>query len=160
MQANRLEAHVVARNLLARAGPASLATVAADGSPFASYVLSAPGRDGWPILLLSRLAVHTSNLLRDSRASLLLVHEPGHGAGPAAAERLTLVGRALEHADQASAGAAFLAHHPEAARYAGFADFRYFAFVASTAHVVAGFGVIAELSVAQLGSAPNQHSVL
>ena len=150
MQANRLEALKVAREVLSAGGPAALATVAADGAPFASYVISAPSPDAAPILLLSRLAVHTANLARDPRASLLLVREPAAGSERAAAERLTLVGRALEHPDQTAAGADYLRHHPDARQYAGFADFRFYRFDTDSAHIVAGFGLISLLTRAEL----------
>ena len=46
----------IARALMHEVGTGSLATLGADGAPFASYVVTAPAGDGSPILLLSDLA--------------------------------------------------------------------------------------------------------
>jgi putative heme iron utilization protein len=138
----------LAQALMRRGGPASLATLTPDGAPFASYVVTAPGADGAPLMLLSRLAVHTQNLAADSRAALLLVAEPS-GSEALTASRLTLTGRALPDPDPAAL-TLFLTARPEAARYAGFADFALYRLQVESGHLVAGFGRIARLSVAEL----------
>src|SRR5215207_2173487 len=69
----------LARSLLAAGGTATLATLTAEGAPFASYVVAAPAVDGSPLMLLSRLAQHTKNLDLDARASLLLVRKAAPG---------------------------------------------------------------------------------
>ena len=145
MQANRSEAVQLARGLMRHCGAAALATLDADGAPFASHVATAPGPDGAPVLLLSRLAVHTENIRRDPRSSLLLVRFPTPGGDAMTAERLTLTGSLHPHPDQDGAGRAFLARHPDAAHYAGFGDFRYFGFTIRSGHLVAGFGRISAL---------------
>ncbi|HRD78751.1 MAG TPA: pyridoxamine 5'-phosphate oxidase family protein, partial [Hyphomicrobiaceae bacterium] len=59
------------RYLMRRALKASLATLEkGSGHPYVSLVTVATEADGAPILLLSSLAVHTRNLMADSRASL------------------------------------------------------------------------------------------
>ena len=75
-------------------------------SPFASLVTVATAPGGEPILLLSRLAVHTQNLDRDRRASLLLVEPGGEGGDPLAGARLTLVGKVgdRDHDPSSAAG--------------------------------------------------------
>ena len=128
---------------LAAGGGATLATLARGGGPFASYVLTAPDADGSPLMLLSRLAVHTQNLENDARASLLFVREAGVEA--MAAERLTLTGRCAKHEDPA-ARRLFLSRHPDAARYADFADFSLYRFDIEAGHLVAGFGRIVGLT--------------
>jgi putative heme iron utilization protein len=135
----------LARALLKMGGPATLATLDPAGAPFASYVISAPAEDGSPLLLLSRLAVHTHNLQRDVRASLLMVREPEEGTESLAASRLTLTGRALPDNDPQSL-ARYLACHPDAARYSEFADFSVYRFEIISGHLVAGFGRIVTLS--------------
>src|SRR5262245_38350930 len=112
----------LARGLMAAGGPAGLATLSASGGPFASYVVTAPSADGSPLMLLSRLAEHTKNLERDTRASLLFVREPQAGDEAMTAMRLTLSGRCAKDADERSRGL-YLARHPDAARYASFSDF-------------------------------------
>jgi hypothetical protein len=58
----------VARSLLRRSRQGALATLmTGSGDPYCSLVNLASHPDGSPILLISRLAVHTRNLLADSR---------------------------------------------------------------------------------------------
>jgi putative heme iron utilization protein len=145
----------VARALLAETRSAALATLDSAGAPFASYVQVAPGPDNSPVLLLSRLALHTRNLMRDPRASLLLVRQPPLAVRAAAAERLTLSGRVVGD-DNPDARRMFLARHPEASGYADFGDFGFYRLEIEAGHLVAGFGRIATLSPAELnGRAPE-----
>lgn len=134
-----------ARDLLTRCGTGTLATAGAGGHPFASFVTTAPDAGGAPLLLLSRLAVHTRNLERDARASLLLV-EPEQGASdPLARSRLTISGTMDRPADQDMVRAAFLARHPQASGYSAFPDFAVWRLVPASFYLVAGFGRISEL---------------
>src|ERR1041384_7380356 len=62
-----------ARTLLREARSGALATLmAGSGDPYCSLVNVATEADGTPLLLISRLAVHTKNVLADPRASLML----------------------------------------------------------------------------------------
>jgi putative heme iron utilization protein len=142
-------ATMTARRLLRLAATGSLATLSGDGSPFASLVTVATTPAGEPILLLSTLAVHTGNLARDPRASLLLVAPGGEGGDPLAGARLTLVGRVSSREDDPMLRRRFLARHEEAEVYAGFSDFGFRRFEVRSAHLVAGFGRIVDLSRAE-----------
>ena len=153
MNQETLSNQELAHNLLMAGGSASLATLLPDGTPFASYVVTAPAADGAPLLLLSRLAEHTRNLDRDPRASLLLVREPPAGSESMTALRLTLTGRCARDPD-AESKRLFLARNPDAARYAGFADFSLFRFHIAAGHMVAGFGRIVGLSREELRAEP------
>lgn len=62
MTGDSIETVEVARRLLRSASTASLATLDADGAPFATLVTMATDHDGAPLALLSRLAVHTANI--------------------------------------------------------------------------------------------------
>ena len=125
------------RELLRGAGTAALGTALRGdaGQPFTSLVLVGTAADGHPVLLLSDLAEHTKNIAADARVSLLVTGEP---AGTLAAPRATIIGRASPGAGDA-ARARFLARHPEAERYAGFADFRFYTVRPDSAHWIAGF---------------------
>ncbi|CAN5184166.1 pyridoxamine 5'-phosphate oxidase family protein [soil metagenome] len=135
-----------AKRVLRLAATGSLATLAGDGAPFASLVTVATAPAGEPILLLSSLAVHTRNLGRDPRASLLLVGPGGEGGDPLAGARLTLTGSVGAKDDDPMLRRRFLARHAEAAGYAGFADFGFHRFTIAGAHLVAGFGRIVALT--------------
>src|ERR1700743_2319089 len=82
-----------ARLLLRRSRQGALATLMADsGDPYCSLVNVASHPDGSPILLISRLALHTGNILGDSRVSLMLDERaPGD---PLEGSRIMLAGRA------------------------------------------------------------------
>ena len=138
-----------ARRVLRLAATAALATLDADGAPFASFVTVATTPAGEPILLLSDLAVHTRNLERDRRASLLFVAPGGEGGDPLAGARLTVTGRAVRE-DDPVLRRRFLARHEEAADYADFRDFAFYRFAVEGSHLVAGFGRIVGLSRGEL----------
>src|SRR3979490_1618563 len=83
------------RSLLRRSRQGALATLmAGSGDPYCSLVNLASHPDGSPILLISRLAVHTKNILGDPRVSLML-DERADG-DPLEGSRIMLAGRAEE----------------------------------------------------------------
>jgi putative heme iron utilization protein len=138
-----------ARGMVRAALKGALATVHKVSShPYASLVLTATDADGAPILLISRLAVHTQNLLSDPRASLL-VDATGTEADPMEGARVTLVG-AVAPTDSQAARARFLARHPSAAGYADFPDFGFFRLSPGSAHYIGGFGKIFDLPAEDL----------
>lgn len=131
------------RDLLRGAETAALATCLARGgeaAPYSSLVLAACDPGGRPLLLLSDLADHSKNLAADPRLSLLY---DGHGPEDEllTGARASLQGRAAAIEDPALL-ARFVARHPSAAAYAGFADFRLYRVEPTAAHLVAGFGRI------------------
>ncbi len=148
--APRFSPVAAAKRVLRSAATASLGTLSPDGSPFASLVTVATSHAGEPILLISRLAVHTQNLARDPRASLLLVEPGGEGGDPLAGARLTLKGQVSPPDADPLLRARFLAVHPEAAGYAGFPDFAFYRFAVASGHLVAGFGRIVDLTPKQM----------
>src|SRR5262245_23812236 len=81
-----------ARRLVRTALKGTLATLDREtGHPYASLVLVATEPNGVPIFLISRLALHTRNLEKDPRASVLIDGTDGLG-DPLAGGRLTLNG--------------------------------------------------------------------
>ena len=119
------------------------------GDPYCSLVNVATAPDGAPVILISRLAVHTKNVLTDSRVSLMLDERaPGD---PLEGARIMLSGKA----EQATAEnremlrRRYLNAHPSAADYADFADFSFFVIRPSGTHLVAGFGRIVDLKPEQ-----------
>jgi len=138
-----------AARVLRLAATGALATLTGDGAPFASLVTTATSHAGEPILLLSKLAVHTQNLARDPKASLLLVGPGGEGGDPLAGARLTLVGT-VGRDDDPALRRRFLARHEDAAGYADFADFGFFRLAVAGGHLVAGFGRIVDLKPDQM----------
>ena len=138
----------LARALLREALTVSLATLdPSGGHPFVSLVTVATDYDGAPLLLASRLALHSRNMAADGRVSLLL-SRPGRG-DPLAHPRLTLSGIATPSGAK-HLRARFLARHPKAALYIDFPDFRFWRVLPGAAHLVAGFGRAPELPPAAL----------
>lgn len=137
------------RALVRSALKGSLATLdRASGHPYASLVLVATEPDGRPVFLISRLALHTRNLEEDPRCSLLIDGTDGLG-NPLTGGRLTLLGRAHKSASE-TARARFLARHPSAQGYAGFADFAFYTMVIESGHYIGGFGRIVDLAAGAL----------
>lgn len=118
------------------------------GHPFASLVNVATDVDGSLLILVSRLSTHTANLEQDARASVLLA-ATGKG-DPLAHPRLTLIGSFVrlerDHADEGRARRRFLARHPKAELYAGFADFAFWRLQTVSAHLNGGFARAADLT--------------
>ena len=136
----------LARSLLRRSRQGALATLmAGSGDPYCSLVNLASHPDASPILLISRLALHTKNILADGRVSLML-DERAEG-DPLEGARIMLAGRA----EQAGEGEAeflrrrYLSAHPSAEAFVEFKDFSFFRIRPSGAHLVAGFGRIVDL---------------
>jgi putative heme iron utilization protein len=119
-----------------------------DGAPYVSLVLAAFDADGSPLLLLSRLAQHTKNLLADSRVSLLFDGTVGLD-DPLTGPRLTVLGTAAVCPDP-EALERYLARHPSAAAYAGFSDFDLYKVTVERGHAIAGFGQIRWVEAAAL----------
>jgi hypothetical protein len=137
------------RRLLRSGLTATLATVGADGAPYASFVGYATRFDGAPVFLVSGLSAHTRNLARDPRFSLLIAEPPKAEGDPMDSARLTLGGRA-ERSDDPALRARYLRRHPKAELYAGLADFRILAGTVTDAHIVGGFARARGLAVAEL----------
>lgn len=140
----------MAKSLLRRSRQGALATLMVNGGdPYCSLVNVASLPDGAPVLLISRLAVHTKNILADSRVSLML--DERVAGDPLEGARIMVAGRAEELADGAAAVARrrYLAAHPSAEAFVDFKDFAFFRIAPSGLHLVAGFGRIIDLKPAQ-----------
>lgn len=140
----------LAKSLLRRNRQGALATLmAGTGDPYCSLVNVASHPDGSPILLISRLAVHTKNLLADDRVSLML--DERASGDPLEGARIMVAGRAVEAGDEdcATLRRRYLAAHPSAEAFVDFKDFSFFRIQPSGAHLVAGFGRIIDLKPGQ-----------
>src|SRR4051812_22284986 len=140
----------LARSLLRRSRQGALASlVPGSGDPYCSLVNVASDCDGSPILLISRLALHTRNILEDPRVSLML-DERAEG-DPLEGARIMLAGRAEQAggADEAILRRRYLNAHPSAEAFVNFKDFSFFKVRPLGAHLVAGFGRIVDLTPEQ-----------
>ena len=146
-----------ARRLLQEARVAALATLSRGGAPYVSLVTVATAPDAAPVMLLSRLARHTANILEDARVSLLV--DERHYGDPLEGARLSLTGT-IARSDDPALRRRFLARHPSASVYADFSDFAVWRIEISGAHLVAGFGRIVDLGPADLATAVADASPL
>lgn len=121
-----------------------------NGGPYISLANYACNAAGFPVFLFSKLARHTKCLLADNRASLLVADLPKEG-DPLTGLRATFMGRAEQIAGD-DVTRAYIARHPYAAGYAGFADFGFWRLVPETVHIVGGFGRIETLKAADVFS--------
>ncbi|ACI94675.1 conserved hypothetical protein [Afipia carboxidovorans OM5] len=134
------------RSLLRGSRQGALATLMTEsGAPYCSLVNVAPDADGAPLLLISRLALHTQNALADPRVSLML--DERRAGDPLEGARIMLAGEARPAAPEAlpRIRRRYFAFHPSARDFADFPDFSFFRIDPSGVHLVAGFGRIVDL---------------
>jgi putative heme iron utilization protein len=144
MQPNAdFDPRIAAKKLMREARSGALGTLmAGSGDPYCSLVNVAMTADGTPLLLISRLAVHTKNVLADPRASLML--DERKAGDPLQGARVMLMGTVAKTESQ-QARRRYLSYQPEAEMFAGFADFAFYELKLKGAHLVAGFGRIVDL---------------
>jgi putative heme iron utilization protein len=135
-----------ARELFLQGKVATLATLL-DGHPYASLVTYAPTPDErGALLLISRLAIHTQNLLKDKRVSLFVAESlTAQDQDPQTLARACLMGEASlvarEDADYAALAAAFGARN-KANHLFAMRDFELFRLSIHEVRYVGGFGRI------------------
>ena len=133
-----------AKKLVRETRSGALATLmVGSGDPYCSLVNVATASDGSPLMLLSRLAIHTKNLLADPRVSLML--DERKQGDPLEGARVMLMGTASITGDE-NDRRRYLVRQPEAQTFAGFGDFSLYCVTLKAAHLVAGFGRIVDLT--------------
>ncbi len=140
MNSARPSAAEQARTIAAATNAATLATLTAEGDPWASFV--AYGLlHGMPVLCVSNLAEHGRNLAGDPRASLAIV-AASSDADPLAGSRITLAGRASAPTagERDAARAAYLTAVPAARYYLDFSDFTVWVLRVRRVRWVGGYG--------------------
>lgn len=149
--ATDFDAPKLAKSLLRRSRQGALATLmAGNGDPYCSLVNVASDCDGSPILLISQLALHTQNILSDPRVSLML--DERTLGNPLEGLRIMLAGKAEQAAENLAANLRrrYLNAHPDSEAFVNFKDFSFFRIRPAGAHLVAGFGAIADLTPERL----------
>lgn len=130
-----------ARKILRRAPKGALGTLDdSTQAPYVSLVLCATDETGAPLFLLSQLARHTQNLLKNEQAALMLDDTEGLDE-PLTGGRLSLSGSVKPCSDPICSQR-FLARHESSKPIAEFADFSFYRFEISHGHYVGGFGAI------------------
>ncbi len=141
-------------NLIRSQRVASLGTLQ-DGSPLVSMVLYAAAPDFSSFLLhISRLALHTRNILADARVSLLIAEPDAGVEDPQTLARLSILGEAVEALPEAEeyadARGLYLERFPQAGVSFQLGDFHLFRVRPGGGRFVAGFGRIFDVSLEDL----------
>lgn len=144
----------LARRLFAGNKLGYFSTLSSDpaGFPFGSLLPYALDSDGNPVFLVSTLAEHTKNFLRDPRASLLVTDEMRAAVDPLALQRATLIGHvepAVEEEDRDQ----YLAAHPSARNYIEMKDFAFYRLVVEAVRYVGGFGRMSWIDSSEFAAA-------
>ncbi|MGE2837180.1 HugZ family protein [Mycobacterium sp. SMC-4] len=142
-----------ARTIAASTNTATLASLTADGDPWASFVTYGL-LDGSPVLCVSNLAEHGRNLAGDPRASLAVVAPAAEG-DPLANARITLAGfvERPEAAEHAAAREAHLAAVAAAKYYIDYSDFSLWVLRVQRVRWVGGYGRMDSTSGAEYSAA-------
>ena len=141
-----------ARELVAERKVGVLSTVSLrhPGWPYPAmmpYALDAVGR---PVVLISRLAAHTQDLLADARASLQVTGEVVD-ANPAQTKRAAIMGPvvAVPEDEVEAVRDVYVERFPESAMWSGFGDFAFYRLEPMDIHFVGGFAAAAWITPAE-----------
>ncbi|MGH8651993.1 MAG: HugZ family protein [Gammaproteobacteria bacterium] len=130
-------------------GVLSTLSVEAPGYPFGSVVPYCLDRQGWPVILISRIAQHTKNILADPKVSLIVCEDSAHDIQATA--RLTCLANAEPIADgNGDTPARYYRYFPQARGYHQTHDFEFYRLALVRARYIGGFGSIHWLAPEQL----------
>lgn len=134
-----------ARTLVHRGRIGSLSTLSQKqpGWPFGSVMPYGLDQLGRPSFLISTMAMHTQNILGDSRASLLVTH-PDASGDPLGAARVTLMGKTsrVPEEEVKQVRGFYLARYASAKYWVDFNDFAFYRMEVVDVYYVGGFGVM------------------
>lgn len=155
-----------ARELLLKEYHGALSTHSkvVQGFPFGSVVPYCLDAQGWPLILISRIAQHTHNLQQDQRCSLLIGERGAEDVQ--AAGRLTLLAEAERLDDEAAIAAAaarYYRYFPEARDYHRTHDFDFWRLRPVRSRYIGGFGAIhwlAEITLANPHAGEAERSMV
>ncbi|UVE18625.1 DUF2470 domain-containing protein [Pseudomonas sp. LS44] len=155
-----------ARELLLKeySGVLSTQSKAMPGFPFGSVVPYCLDEQGWPLILISRIAQHTHNLQKDPKCSLLVGERDADDVQ--AVGRLTVLAEAQQITDEAAIAAAaerYYRYFPQASDYHRTHDFDFWRLQPVRSRYIGGFGAIHWLNEVALDNpffgAPEQSMV-
>jgi heme oxygenase (biliverdin-IX-beta and delta-forming) len=132
---------------LGRVGSLSTMSQRRPSWPFGSVMPYGLDERGAPTFLISTMAMHTQNLTKEPRASLLVM-ESSAAEDPLGAGRVTLMGEVVRTPESrlASVREDYLARHPNASYWVDFKDFFFFDMDVVDVYFVGGFGVMGWVS--------------
>ncbi len=122
--------------------------------PYSTFTLTAFDYNISPLVLLSNLSEHTTNVLNNNLVSLMLCEEqklyqhfpkfknnPFNYEDPMSRPRVTLIGK-LQMTKRFNVKDRFLLRHPTSKLYSGFSDMNFYRLDIVGAHLVGGFASV------------------
>lgn len=139
---------------LGRIGSLSTLSQKRPGWPFGSVMPYGLDQLGRPSFLISTMAMHTQNILGDSRASLLVTH-PDASGDPLGAARVTLMGKTsrVPEEEVQQVRDLYLARYENAKYWVDFNDFAFYRMEVVDVYYVGGFGVMGWVAADEYGRA-------
>ena len=138
------------RTLVHRANMGTLSTLSAKHLdwPFGSMMPYGLDEVGRPTFLISTMAMHTHNLIRDPRASLF-VSQTDSGGDPLNASRVTLMGETTKVPDDQlhEVRDLYLERYKNASYWVDFDDFSFYRMDVKDIYFVGGFGAMGWVTV-------------
>jgi heme oxygenase (biliverdin-IX-beta and delta-forming) len=128
-----------------------------DGAPFISMILYAVSPDFQSFYtLISRLAQHTRDILKDPRVGLMIVETDDDSQDPQQLARISITGQAVtvapDSAEYESAKTLYFEKFPQAAFNLTLKDFSFYRITPQSVRYVAGFAQAYDLSTEDLKS--------
>lgn len=121
-----------------------VATLSTDfkGTPFGSLVAYSVDSEGRPYIFISDLAVHTKNIEKNSKVSLMVYKEDKEDLFNS--QRITFVGKMVVVGDKEREvlKKEYLKRHPTAETFIDFGDFNFYRLEVDRIHCIGGFGDI------------------
>ncbi len=124
--------------------------------PYSTFTLTAFDYDLSPILLLSNLSEHTTNIRENKNVSLMICEENKlyeyfpkfdnkiakiNYEDPMSRPRVTIIGD-IKQSNDGNLKQRFLMRHPASALYANFSDMNFFKINIKSAHLIGGFAQV------------------
>jgi len=138
------------RTLVYRSQMGTLSTLSAKHPdwPFGSLMPYGLDEKGRPTLLISTMAMHTHNLIRDPRASLFL-SQTDSGGDPLDASRVTLMGETskVQEDKLSEVRELYLSRYQNASYWVDFDDFSFYRMNINDIYFVGGFGAMGWVTV-------------
>ncbi len=138
------------RTLVYRTQMGTLSTLSAKHPdwPFGSLMPYGLDEKGRPTFLISTMAMHTHNLIRDVRSSLFISHTDS-GGDPLDASRVTLMGETAKVSEDEESGVreSYLSRYKNASYWVDFDDFSFYLMDIKDIYFVGGFGAMGWVTV-------------
>ena len=137
-----MEVLLEARTLIAETSHGVLSTISVklEGFPFGSVVPFCSDNNGWPMILISEIAEHTTNIKSNQGVSLTILAQ--NEGNVQAKGRITIVGTAELVRGEDELKERYYRHFPQSRAYHTVHDFSFHRIEPRAIHYIGGFGAI------------------